>query len=112
MSSSQELYKLGARRIGVTSMPPLGCLPAAIRLYGKGRSGCVPRLNRDAETFNTKLNTTVRALKKRHADLKLAIFDIYKPLRDLAEAPSAQGTWRVLVRHEDIHTRSHAMIQS
>jgi phospholipase/lecithinase/hemolysin len=88
-----ELYELGARRVGVTSLPPLGCLPASIRLYrGRGRAGCVPRLNRDAETFNRKLNATVGALKKRHADLKLAIFDIYKPLRDLAEAPAAQGT--------------------
>ncbi|TVU12606.1 hypothetical protein EJB05_46257, partial [Eragrostis curvula] len=92
---ANELYKLGARRIGVTSMPPLGCLPASIRLYGVGKGrgggGCVARLNRDAETFNRKLNATVRALKTRHADLKIAIFDIYTPLRALAEAPAAQG---------------------
>uniref|UniRef100_A0A0A9EMS3 Uncharacterized protein n=1 Tax=Arundo donax TaxID=35708 RepID=A0A0A9EMS3_ARUDO len=88
---TNELYKLGARRIGVTSMPPLGCLPASIRLYGKGSSACVPRLNRDAETFNGRLNATVKALKKRHADLKIAIFDIYTPLRRLAEAPTKQG---------------------
>ncbi|KAL6606644.1 hypothetical protein ACP70R_042297 [Stipagrostis hirtigluma subsp. patula] len=89
---ANELYRLGARRIGVTSLPPLGCLPAAIRLYGDGRSSaCVARLNRDAEAFNRKLNATVVALKKRHADLKIAIFDIYTPLRRLAEAPAAQG---------------------
>lgn len=90
----QELYKLGARRIGVTSMPPLGCLPASIRLYGEGnKDACVPRLNRDAETFNEKLNATVKELKRRHAgDLKLAIFDIYTPLRKLAQDPAAYGT--------------------
>jgi phospholipase/lecithinase/hemolysin len=88
----QELYRLGARRIGVTSMPPLGCLPASIRLYGDGKGACVPRLNRDAETFNAKLNATVRALKRRHADLKLAILDIYTPLRKLAQDPAAYGT--------------------
>jgi phospholipase/lecithinase/hemolysin len=87
----QELYKLGARRIGVTSMPPLGCLPAAIRLYGKGRSGCVRRLNGDAETFNRKLNATVDALVKRHDGLRVAVFDIYTPLRELSERPAAQG---------------------
>ncbi|KAM3335006.1 hypothetical protein ACQJBY_029429 [Aegilops geniculata] len=89
----QELYRLGARRIGVTTMPPLGCLPATIRLYGKGRSGggCLPRLNRDAETFNRKLNATVGALVKRHAGLKVAVFDVYTPLRDLSERPAAQG---------------------
>ncbi|KAG2609409.1 hypothetical protein PVAP13_4KG036700 [Panicum virgatum] len=88
---ADKLYKLGARRIGVTSMPPLGCLPASIRLYGEGHGGCVARLNRDAETFNRKLNATVEALKGRHADLKIAIFDIYTPLRKLADAPVEQG---------------------
>ncbi|VAH98082.1 unnamed protein product [Triticum turgidum subsp. durum] len=90
---ADELYRLGARRIGVTTMPPLGCLPATIRLYGKGRSrtGCLPRLNRDAETFNRKLNATVGALVRRHAGLKVAVFDVYTPLRDLSERPAAQG---------------------
>lgn len=93
MDILQELYGLGARRIGVTSMPPLGCLPATIRLYGKGRSskGCLPRLNRDAETFNRKLNATVGALVRRHAGLKVAVFDVYTPLRNLTENPAAQG---------------------
>lgn len=82
---------MGARRIGVTSLPPLGCLPATIRLYGKGRSGCVERLNGDAETFNNKLNITVEALAKKHSDLKIAIFDIYTPLRNMSESPASQG---------------------
>jgi phospholipase/lecithinase/hemolysin len=73
-------------------MPPLGCLPASIRLYGEGEDACVPGLNRDAETFNEKLNATVKALKRRHADLKMAIFDIYTPLRQLAQDPAAYGT--------------------
>ncbi|KAG8093941.1 hypothetical protein GUJ93_ZPchr0012g22083 [Zizania palustris] len=90
---ANKLYRMGARRIGVTSMPPLGCLPATIRLYGEGgrRGGCVERLNGDAENFNRKLNATVEALARRHSDLKIAIFDIYTPLRDLSEAPATQG---------------------
>ncbi|XP_040381396.1 GDSL esterase/lipase APG-like [Oryza brachyantha] len=88
---ADELYRMGARRIGVTSMPPLGCLPASIRLYGKGGRGCVARLNGDAETFNSKLNATVEALAKKHSDLKIAIFDIYTPLRELSESPASQG---------------------
>uniref|UniRef100_A0A0D9WLY1 GDSL esterase/lipase APG n=1 Tax=Leersia perrieri TaxID=77586 RepID=A0A0D9WLY1_9ORYZ len=90
-SATPALYRLGARRIGVTSMPPLGCLPASIRLYGKGHNGCVARLNGDAETFNKKLNATVEALAKKHSDLKIAIFDIYTPLRDLSESPGSGG---------------------
>ncbi|OEL34351.1 GDSL esterase/lipase APG [Dichanthelium oligosanthes] len=102
---ASELYKLGARRIGVTSMPPLGCLPASIRLYGEGHGVCVARLNRDAETFNGKLNATVKALKGRHADLKIAIFDIYTPLRKLAEAPAEQDATGTCCRTGTAKTR-------
>uniref|UniRef100_A0A0E0IPR2 GDSL esterase/lipase APG n=1 Tax=Oryza nivara TaxID=4536 RepID=A0A0E0IPR2_ORYNI len=56
-----------------------------------GRSGCVERLNGDAETFNNKLNITVEALAKKHSDLKIAIFDIYTPLRNMSESPASQG---------------------
>jgi len=87
----QQLYGMGARRIGVTSPPPLGCLPASITLFGHGGGGCVERLNRDAQSFNRKMNATVVALSSRYPDLKIAVFDIYTPLYDLATNPQAQG---------------------
>ncbi|KNA03675.1 hypothetical protein SOVF_206860 [Spinacia oleracea] len=40
-----ELYGLGARKIGATSLPPLGCVPATITLFGFHQGGCVSRLN-------------------------------------------------------------------
>ncbi|CAL5046062.1 unnamed protein product [Urochloa decumbens] len=86
-----QLYGMGARRIGVTSLPPLGCLPASITLFGHGSGGCVERLNRDSRSFNRKMNATVDALSARYADLKIAVFDIYTPLLDLATDPQAQG---------------------
>ncbi|CAI0469580.1 unnamed protein product [Linum tenue] len=87
----ENLYKLGARRIGVTSLPPTGCLPAAITLFGLGSNNCVERLNRDASSFNQKLNTTSQGLVARYPDLKLVVFDIYKPLVDLINKPSDSG---------------------
>ncbi|ONK59323.1 uncharacterized protein A4U43_C08F5260 [Asparagus officinalis] len=33
----ESLYGLGARKIGVTTLPPLGCLPASISLFGMGK---------------------------------------------------------------------------
>lgn len=87
------MYGLGARRIGVTSLPPLGCLPAAITLFGHGNNGCVTRLNEDAKNFNNKLNYTVDSLTKEYSDLKIAVLDIYQPLYDLVAAPEKQGTF-------------------
>jgi GDSL-like Lipase/Acylhydrolase len=76
----------------VTSLPPFGCVPAAITLFGHGSNGCVARLNKDAKNFNKKLNNAVNSLSKQHSDLKIAVLDIYQPLYDLVIAPEKQGT--------------------
>ncbi|KAK7261267.1 hypothetical protein RIF29_27575 [Crotalaria pallida] len=87
----KNLYALGARRIGVTTLPPMGCLPAAITLFGYGSNECVARLNNDALNFNKKLNTTTQGLQKLLPGLKLVPFDIYQPLYDLVTKPSENG---------------------
>lgn len=91
-SMDQSVYNLGARRIGVTSLPPMGCLPAAITLFGGGNNGCVTRINNDAVAFNKKINMAAESLKRSHGDLRLVIFDIYKPLLDLINNPGNNGT--------------------
>lgn len=87
----QGLYSLGARRIGVTSLPPMGCLPGAVTLFGGGSTGCVERLNNDSLTFNRKLDSAADAVKRQRPDLKLIVFDIYQPLLDLVNNPTSAG---------------------
>ncbi|XP_039062871.1 GDSL esterase/lipase At5g03810-like [Hibiscus syriacus] len=87
----QNLYGLGARKIGGTTLPPSGYLPAAITLFGGGRNGCVARLNQDAIAFNNKLNSTSLSLQNKFPELKLVVFDIYQPLLDMVTKPSDNG---------------------
>ncbi|OAY38128.1 GDSL esterase/lipase At5g22810 [Manihot esculenta] len=87
----QDLYKLGARKIGVTSLPPLGCLPAAITIFGSDSNECVAKLNKDAISFNNKLNATSQRLINKLSGLNLLVFDIYQPLYDLVTKPSDNG---------------------
>ncbi|CAA7019131.1 unnamed protein product [Microthlaspi erraticum] len=87
----QNLYELGARRIGVISLPPMGCLPAAITLFGFGNKSCVERLNHDAVMFNTKLEHTTQRLMHRHSGLKLVAFNVYQPLLDIINNPYDSG---------------------
>ncbi|XVF76314.1 hypothetical protein PTKIN_Ptkin13bG0256400 [Pterospermum kingtungense] len=87
----QNLYGLGARRIGVTTLPPTGCLPAAITLFGGGSNQCVARLNQDAITFNNKLNSTSQSLLENMPGLKLVVFDIYQPLWNMVTKPTDSG---------------------
>ncbi|EEF46352.1 zinc finger protein, putative [Ricinus communis] len=87
----KDLYGLGARRIGVTSLPPLGCLPAARTIFGFHESGCVSRINTDAQQFNKKVNSAATNLQKQLPGLKIVVFDIFKPLYDLVKSPSNYG---------------------
>ncbi|RYQ97909.1 hypothetical protein Ahy_B08g093988 [Arachis hypogaea] len=86
-----NLYALGARRIGVTTLPPMGCVPAAITLFGSDSNVCVARLNTDALNFNMKLNSTSESLLRNLPGLKLVILDIYQPLYELVTKPSENG---------------------
>ncbi|KVI07956.1 Lipase, GDSL [Cynara cardunculus var. scolymus] len=88
----QNLYRLGVRRIGVTSLPPAGCLPAAITIFGFGKNKCMRELNDDAVLFNNKLNATSHKLVKKYPDLKLVVFDIYQPLLEMIIKPTDKGT--------------------
>ncbi|KAL2328521.1 hypothetical protein Fmac_021948 [Flemingia macrophylla] len=87
----QSLYSLGARRIGVTTLPPIGCLPAAITLFGFDTNECAAGLNNDAVNFNEKLNTTSQNLQNMLPGLNLVILDIYQPLYDLVTKPFENG---------------------
>ncbi|XP_027335519.1 GDSL esterase/lipase APG-like [Abrus precatorius] len=87
----KDLYGLGARKIGVTSLPPLGCLPATRTLFGFHENGCVSRINNDAQGFNKKINSAASSLQKQLSGLKIVVFDIYKPLYDLVQSPSKFG---------------------
>ncbi|KAL3375565.1 hypothetical protein AABB24_006832 [Solanum stoloniferum] len=87
----KELYGQGARRIGVTSLPPLGCLPAAKTMFGFHKSGCISKINRDAKQFNKKMNSTAIQLRKQLPGLKIAIFDVFQPMYDLVNSPSDHG---------------------
>ncbi|XVF25071.1 hypothetical protein REPUB_Repub13aG0182100 [Reevesia pubescens] len=87
----KNIYGLGARKIGVTSLPPLGCVPLARTLFGYHEKGCVSRFNADAQQFNKKLNSAAANLQKQYPDLKIVVFDIFKALYDIVKSPSNYG---------------------
>ncbi|PPD72614.1 hypothetical protein GOBAR_DD30474 [Gossypium barbadense] len=84
----QNLYELGARRIGVATLPPIGCLPAAITGFGHGNNHCVARLNNNAISFNNKLKHRSQRLTRRLSKLNLVVLDIYNPLYTLITEPA------------------------
>ncbi|RHN51518.1 putative triacylglycerol lipase [Medicago truncatula] len=86
-----NLYELGARKIGVTTLPPIGCLPVIITMFGYHTNKCVKEINNIALDFNKKLNVTTENLVKMLPGVKLVILDIYQPLYELIIKPSDYG---------------------
>ena len=96
------MYGLGARKLGVTSLPPLGCLPATRTLFGHDENGCISRINNDAQSFNKKINLAASELQKQLPCLKIVVFDIYKLLCELVNCPSKFGTHHNLLQSINI----------
>ncbi|KAJ9675061.1 hypothetical protein PVL29_024137 [Vitis rotundifolia] len=87
----KELYGLGARRIGVSSVPPLGCLPSQRSLTGGIQRECVEKYNEASKLFNTKLSSGLDSLNTNFPLAKFVYVDIYNPLLDIIQNPQKSG---------------------
>ncbi|KAG8377954.1 hypothetical protein BUALT_Bualt08G0087500 [Buddleja alternifolia] len=87
----QELYKLGARRIAVFGIPPIGCLPSQRTLAGGSLRVCAENYNQAAQLFNAKLSPQLHSLTQRLPHSKVVYIDIYKPFHDLIQNPQRYG---------------------
>lgn len=66
----QRLYSLGARKIIVFEIGPIGCIPSITRKY-KHKGQCVEDKNRDVSLFNNMLPAMLQNLT---SSLKGSIF--------------------------------------
>ncbi|KAL4645525.1 hypothetical protein ACB092_02G240600 [Castanea dentata] len=87
----QELYGLGARRIGVSSLPSIGCVPSQRTVAGGILRGCSGSANQAAILFNSKLSSQMDSINKRLPDARLVYLDIYNPLLAIIQNPSQYG---------------------
>ncbi|ESR38638.1 GDSL esterase/lipase EXL3 [Citrus sinensis] len=90
-SKVAELYGVGARRIGVLSLPPIGCVPVQRTLNGGIARGCSDFANQAAQIYNSKLQSVVDSLSKEFPDSRFVYFDIYNPLNSLIQNPPQYG---------------------
>lgn len=88
----KELIAVGARRIGIISAPPIGCLPSQRTLGGGRRRRCVEKYNHAAELFNTKLSAEVEWLNNNNiVQGRVVYIDAYNPLLDIFQNHTKYG---------------------
>ncbi|XP_057441774.1 GDSL esterase/lipase At2g40250 [Lotus japonicus] len=93
----QRLYGAGARRIMVSGLPPIGCLPQQVTLTSIFTSRnwplrvCNYQQNKDSEYYNLKLQSQLHFLRTTLTGAKVAYFDIYTPILDMVQFPHKYG---------------------
>ncbi|CAN1226718.1 GDSL esterase/lipase EXL3 [Linum perenne] len=84
----EELYMLGARRIGVLSLPPVGCLPSQRTVGGGLYRNCSDTYNQAAQLFNSKLSSLLQSLSLKHPDGLFVYLDVYDRLTSMVQNPA------------------------
>jgi alpha-L-fucosidase len=89
-----SMYMPIATNILVVNMPPLGCIPALLTLYGgKGLEydsyGCLKALNAISKAHNKQLNDKVVALRKTYPHINIYYGDGYAVYKDILKNPKS-----------------------
>lgn len=87
----KQLYQFGARRIGVFSAPPIGCVPSQRTLAGGLARECSGKYNDAALLFNQKISPALKSLSESLPDTRLVYIDVYTPLLDIINYPNKYG---------------------
>ncbi|KAE8659684.1 GDSL esterase/lipase [Hibiscus syriacus] len=86
----QDLWDEGARRIAVTGLPPMGCLPVVITLNSGNATlerGCIENFSRAGMEYNQMLQIELNSMQGRlaHLGAKITYIDIFTPLVDMIQ---------------------------
>nr|KYP38585.1 GDSL esterase/lipase EXL3 [Cajanus cajan] len=81
----QELYKFGARRIGVLGLSPIGCVPLQRTLEGGPERDCVKSINEAAIIYNTKLTSSLEALSISLPKARLVYLENYNEFNEIIQ---------------------------
>ncbi|KAI4352572.1 hypothetical protein L6164_006810 [Bauhinia variegata] len=87
----KQLYALGARKISLGGLPPMGCLPLERTTNVVGGNDCVPSYNRVALEFNGKLKNLTLQLHQELPGIKLVFSNPYYILQQIIRKPSLYG---------------------
>ncbi|KAG2277074.1 hypothetical protein Bca52824_059629 [Brassica carinata] len=87
----RELHKLGARKIGVFSAVPVGCVPLQRTMFGGlFTRRCNKPLNNMAKQFNARLSPALDSLDKE-LDGVIFYINVYDTLLDIIQNPEKYG---------------------
>ncbi|XP_074568885.1 GDSL esterase/lipase At1g59030-like [Curcuma longa] len=81
----KELYSLGARRIVVFGLPPLGCVPMSRTVSGGKNRDCVETYNQATVLFNLELSDRLKQLNVDLSGSRIIYVSIFDIIVDLIQ---------------------------
>lgn len=101
---------MGARKIAVVGLPPIGCLPIQmtenILLPGSHMRVCVQQQNEDSVVYNLKLQSLLPSIQASRPGTTIAYLDAYDALLNMIIIPEEYGKKVDIVCEHD-YTKSH-----
>ncbi|KAF3796471.1 GDSL esterase/lipase [Nymphaea thermarum] len=88
---AKTIYDLGARRIGISGLPPLGCVPFVRTIAGGITRQCAEPYNEASLMFNNKLRKKMQSLTNSLDGSFLLYMDVYNPFMELIQNPKKYG---------------------
>lgn len=86
-----ELYQLGARKMAISGLPPMGCLPLERTKNILSGSDCIEEYNDVARIFNEKLQGLNEKLSKKLVRIQLVLLNPYDILLEIIQNPATFG---------------------
>ncbi|KAK1362282.1 GDSL esterase/lipase EXL3-like [Heracleum sosnowskyi] len=87
----QEINELGARRLAVFGVPPIGCVPSQRTLAGGPLRNCSENHNQATQVYNTKLQSKLNLLSQKFQLSKIVYVDVYNSLLHIIQNPQDYG---------------------
>jgi len=87
----RSLYELGARKISLGGLPPMGCLPLERTTNIAGGNDCVARFNNIALEFNDRLKNLTIKLNQELPGIKLVFSNPYYIMLNIIKKPELYG---------------------
>lgn len=87
----KELYDLGCRKIVVSGLPPIGCLPIQLTAKLSILRRCVDKENLDSQSYNGKLQKLLPRIQETLPATKILYADTYTYLMDMIKNPQEYG---------------------
>ncbi|KAL2476742.1 GDSL esterase/lipase [Abeliophyllum distichum] len=86
-----RIYKLGARKISLTGLSPMGCFPLERTTNLISGRECIQKYNKVAKDFNKKLQALVSTLNNELSGIHLVFSNPYDMFYEIIQNPESFG---------------------